>query len=408
MLQDKVQRLLFPLFGLCLFALSLGQFSVIYRFNDGSIYLFDILIALFDSIGVVYLLLLRKSTKIPLPGLFLLVFCTLGAASLVFTPLNLEPVELLTATSYLARFSSYVLFAAVTWNLVKLNVFQLCQMYRVIIYTGLLLFVAGLLQLFFLPDLETLDPSLGWDPHKNRMASTFFDPNFLGIYFIICLATTLKYKALSVKYSPINFFPTIIFLAGILLTFSRSAWLAAAVLLLFALLRKKLLLLISLAIVLMAVFAIPRIQTRISGITDPQDSASYRLQSWQNTWEIAKENWVFGVGYNTFRYAQKEQGFLDDSNLTARSSAGSDSSLLLVLATTGISGMFFFTGFFISALLPAFKRADLITAGLILALLVDSLFINSLFYPQIAAVMFLLIPNEMVAAKGFEPLTSAM
>lgn len=404
-LKSKLARFLFPLFILCLSTLSLGQFSVIYKFNEGSIYLFDALIALFDLIGIVYLLSIKKSAKIPLPILFLVAFCALGASSLAFTPLNLEPTEFLISVSYLVRFFSYVIFALVTWNLIELRVFQVDKIQRAIIYTGLFLFVAGLIQLILLPNLETLDPTLGWDPHKNRMASTFFDPNFLGIYFVICLALSLKQRILPKKFASISYLSTIIFLTGIFLTFSRSAWLATSVLLFFALLRKKSLLLVSLAIVLLAVFAVPRIQTRISGVTDPQDSASFRLISWKNTWKVAKENWVFGVGYNAFRYAQKEYGFLDDSNLTARSGAGSDSSLLLVFATTGVFGLTFFAGFFVSTILTALKHIDPITVGLILALLIDSLFINSLFYPQIVMTGLL---SMVVAARGFEPLTSAM
>lgn len=403
-LKRKLKRLLFPFFAICLFTLSLGQFSVIYKFSEGSIYLFDILIALFDFIGILYLLVVKKTAKIPLPMIFLLAFCALGATSLVFTPLNLEPTEFLISASYLVRFLSYAVFALITWNLVRFKVFQVDKIHSTIIYTGLFLFVVGLFQLIVLPDLETLDPLLGWDPHKNRMVSTFFDPNFLGIYFMFCLAIALKYKNSLQKMSLVSYLPIVVFLTGIFLTFSRSAWFATSILLFFTLLRKRLLLLISLAIVLLAVFAVPRVQTRISGVTDPQDSASFRLISWNNTWEVAKENWVFGVGYNTYRYAQKEYGFLDDASLTTRSGAGSDSSLLLVLATTGIFGLFFFAGFFASTLLPALKCGDLITIGLILALLIDSLFINSLFYPQIVLAVLL----SMVAAKGFEPLTSAM
>ncbi|PIS22595.1 hypothetical protein COT50_01065 [candidate division WWE3 bacterium CG08_land_8_20_14_0_20_41_10] len=398
--QDKLARLLFPLFALCLFSLSLGQFSVIYKFNEGSIYLFDILIAVFDFIGILYLLAMKKVIKIPLPIFFLIAFCALGAISLIFTPLNLEPTEFLTSASYLMRFFSYVLFALVTWNLVKLRIFQVDKIHLIIIFTGLVLFVIGLFQLAVLPDLETLDPLLGWDPHKNRMASTFFDPNFLGMYFTICLAVSTGMRSVIARTGATKqslfgrrLYPlsSLIFLAGIFLTFSRSAWLATSVLLFFTLLRKKLLLLVSLAIVLLAIFAVPRVQTRISGITDPQDSASFRLISWQNTWEIAKDNWVFGVGYNAFRYAQKEYGFLNDSSLIARSGAGSDSSLLLVLATTGVFGLIFFAGFFIVVLMRTVKTRDVITVGLISALTIDSLFINSLFYPQIIIVALVVL-----------------
>jgi O-antigen ligase len=402
--RSKFTRVLFPLFCLCLFTLSLGQFSVIYSFNNGNIYLFDFLIALFDFLGTIFLLSTGKLGKIPPSILMLLAFCALGLASLVFTPLNLELTEFVVSASYLTRFFSYVLFALITWNLIGLKIFQVDRIQRAIVFTGMFLFIAGLLQLVVLPDLENLSQAYGWDPHKNRMVSTFLDPNFLGMYFVICLAWSLRVKTTTKNSVWINYLSISLLLVGILLTFSRSAWLATAVLLFFTLLRKRGLMLVSLAIVLLAVFAVPNVQTRISGITDPQDSASFRLISWKNTWEIAKENWVFGVGYNTFRYAQREYGFLDDSGEIARSGAGSDSSLLLVLATTGIFGLVCFVGFFVLALLSAIKRVDLVTLGLILALLIDSLFINSLFYPQITVGILL----YMVAAKGFEPLTSAM
>ena len=396
----KLPTLFFPLFVICIFSLVLGQFSVIYKFNEGSIYLFDILIALFDIMGLYYLFTSKKSPSIPLPIFFLLVFCLLGAVSLIFTPLNLEISEFAISASYLVRFFSYVLFSLVVLNLVKLDILKVDSIKLMIVYSGIFLFIAGLVQLAFLPDLETLDPSLGWDPHKNRMVSTFFDPNFLGSYFVVCLAVSFRMIENIRNKKLFDYLPAMVFLVGIFLTFSRSAWLATSVLLFFILLKKKFLLFISLSIVLLAIFAVPRIQTRISGITDPQDSAQFRLISWKNTWEIAKDNWVFGVGYNVFRYAQKEFGFIGEANLETRSGAGSDSSLLLVLATTGIIGLIFFTGFIIVVLLSSLKTHDLITIGLISALLTDSLFINSLFYPQIVVLFLILLIIPMYSKRA--------
>ncbi len=440
--QNRVRRLFFWLFSLCIFTLSLGQFSVIYAFGQGNIYLFDLLITLFDFFGLIYLLKLQE-VKIPISFIFLFSFVALGIVSLVFTPLNLEPSEFLTSLAYPLRFLSYILFALITHNFIRLDFVKIDRIYRVIIYSGLFLFVAGIFQLLVLPDLETLDSSLGWDPHKNRMVSTFFDPNFLGMYFVICLATIIKlfktgftstscessttsaqHKSIGVpssdlitesssrlenpvhqiKPQPILFLAGVIFIAGIFLTFSRSAWLATAVLIFFVGLKNKVVLLSTVAIVFLAVFAVPRVQTRISGITDPQDSASFRLVSWQNTWEIIKENWVFGIGYNTFRYAQQDYGFLDDMNTASRSGAGSDSSLLLVWATSGISGLIFFAGFFIFTIATNVKHPDITTTGLVFALLLNSIFINSIFYPQILVGIMLIV----VATKGFEPLTPAM
>lgn len=417
MCRTKTNRLFFVLFVVCIFSLSLGQFSAIYSLGQGTIYLFDVLFMLFDFLGLIYLAKLRQ-VKIPLAVISLLTSVALGLFSLLFTPLNLEIMEFLTALAYPLRLLAYILFALTVGNFVRADLFRIDAVYRVIVYTGIFLFVAGIFQLIVLPDLEALDPALGWDPHKNRMASTFFDPNFLGMYFVVCLAASMsinssrsvtetKQLSFSKRLYPLA---PIIFLTGIFLTFSRSAWLATGVLVFFAGLKNRMVLLVAVSLVLLAVFAIPRVQTRISGITDPQDSASFRLISWQNTLEIVKDNWVFGVGYNAFRYAQRDYGFIDDHTYYSRSGAGSDSSLLLVWATSGIFGLIFFLGFFLSTLLIAAKHSDLTAIGLIFAMLVNSLFINSLFYPQILVSFLLLLShsNRVVAAKGFEPLTPAM
>ncbi len=401
--QHRVGQFLFLVFTLCIFTLSLGQFSVIYTFGQGSVYLFDTVIAFFDLFGCLYLTKFGQ-LKIPLPIISLLTFVALGLISLMSTPLNLEILEFVTALGYSVRFLSYLLFATTIWNFIRLGIFQTDKIYRAIIYSGVFLFVAGVLQLIILPDLETLNPLLGWDPHKNRMASTFFDPNFLGMYFVICLATVLKFiHAPSIGHLPdkralTHNLSIMLFIIGIVITFSRSAWMAAAILLFFALLKKKTLLLVSLAIAGLAIFAVPRIQMRISGTTDPQDSASFRLISWQNTWKVIQDNWVFGIGYNAFRYAQRDYGFLDNNASSSRSGAGSDSSLLLVWATSGIFGLCFFVCFLISVSLRAVKHSDLATVGLVTALLVDSLFINSLFYPQIIIMSLIFLTSESVFA----------
>jgi O-antigen ligase len=137
-------------------------------------------------------------------------------------------------------------------------------------------------------------------------------------------------------------------------------------------------------------FAIPRIQTRVAGITDPADSAHFRLVSWSNTLSIIQDNLLLGVGFNTFRYAQKEYGLVDYSGYESHGASGSDSSLLFVLATTGIFGLMFFLGGFMQ---PLFKSKNLLLKTLIVSLLLESFFINSLFYPQILIIWIVLLIN---------------
>jgi len=98
-----------------------------------------------------------------------------------------------------------------------------------------------------------------------------------------------------------------------------------------------------------AYYAVPRVQTRIAGATTP------RLGAIQNCFLEKhlgnyQDNWAFGVGYDTLRYVQRDYGFLDIDSLYNHAASGSDSSLLYILATTGIFGLVIFsTGVFFRA-----------------------------------------------------------
>ena len=157
----------------------------------------------------------------------------------------------------------------------------------------------------------------------------------------------------------------------------------AIIVLVYGLLKYRWLLVISLLIGFSAYFFIPRVQTRISGTTDPADSARLRIVSWSNAWSIAEDNLLFGTGFNSFRYAQRDYGFLNPDTFEIHSGSGADSSLLFVLATTGIFG---FILFFIGLIYPLFgslKSEVLSTGALLLGLLLHSQFVNSLFFPPI-------------------------
>jgi O-antigen ligase len=309
--------------------------------------------------------------------------------SLLFQPGNLKTNELIIAFFYTVRFFSYLVSATAIYNLVKHGDIAKDYIYKSILFSGVIISIAGFIQLVVLPDFGTLDISLGWDPHKNRLASTFFDPNFTGAYLSICLIIILDKFFRKMEKGQFAYVTSaaLIIIYALFLTFSRSAWLMAAVVIfVFGLLKSRWLLFFSILLAFSAYYAVPRIQTRISGITDPADSAHYRFVSWINTGEIIKDHWLTGVGFNTMRYVQKDYGFLDYDTLFTHSGAGSDSSLLFVFATTGIVGFLVYILGFVLPLFESFsnlKKIDPLMSALIVSLLIGSLFINSLFYPQI-------------------------
>jgi len=372
------------LFYLTLSALSLGQFVAIGRTGESKFYIFDIFVLVFAVYGLIYFLSVKKSFKLPKTSYLFLLFTLSATISLVLALPNFEGVEIAVGTLYLIRWISYLLSSLVVFNMVDKKILTWEMFENVVIYSGLFLAVVGFIQILVLPDFTKLDPSLGWDPHKNRLASTFFDPNFVGAYFVICL-TILLDKLFSKKDFKPAFF--LVILVALFLTFSRSGWgMFGVVILVYGIFKSRSLLLVSLFVAFLAYFAVPRIQTRISGLTDPSDSASFRLVSWKNTWEIVEDYPLFGVGFNTFRYVQKDYGFLDVDTFLTHSGAGSDSSLLFVLATTGIFGLVFYLSGLVFPAISAFSKKKgewLVVISLVLGFLLESQFINSLFYPQI-------------------------
>ena len=380
-------KILKILFNLSLLFLSLGQLSSIFKQGSTSLYAFDIFLLLFVSYGLYYFLYVKKSFVLPSVSLLFLSFSFVALLSLFRVIPLYSNSELLVSFLYLVRWVLYLLSGLVVFNMLDKNLITKEYITSRFVLSGVIISILGFMQLLIFPDLSVLDSSLGWDPHKNRLFSTFLDPNFVGAYLNILLIFLFnKY------YSKEEFFSTIdgiifgVFLLALFLTFSRSAWLVLSfTILIYGLYKSKLLLLTFFIVSFSTYFAVPRIQTRISGITDPSDSAHFRLISWGNTLDIAKDNLFLGVGFNTFRYAQRELGLLSYGEVKSHGASSSDSSLLFVLATTGILGFLFYLGGFVHVF---FKTKHLMIKTLIFGLLVNSFFINSLFYPQI---MFLWI-----------------
>lgn len=380
------------LFSLTLATLVLGQYAALSKSLGTNFYLFDIAVSLYGLFYVGYFLINDK--KFIISKFFYFLFGFLFWAFITFliripsysTEKNLE------ALFYLLRLGSYFISGIVVYNLIYSNRLTRQFIIQALVLSGIFVAILGFLQLWLIPDFEQLDPLLGWDPHKNRLASTFFDPNFTGAYLVLCLMlgvfTLFKGKTVFSfeKNKLVSCIALVIPLIAVILTFSRSSWLMlAASVFIYGLFKNRKLLLLAILVMFLAYYAVPRIQTRISGTTDPADSAAFRLISWKNTTQIINDNLYMGVGYNYLREAQKSYGFIDYDTLYTHSSAGSDSSILFVTATTGLVGL----GIFIYALYIG-SISSLESAVLLLSLVIESQFINSLFYPQILFVWILL------------------
>jgi O-antigen ligase len=366
---------------LCILTLSLGQFSSISKGGGVSLYFFDASIACFVVYGLFYLLVHKKSFVIPLFSTPFILFTLSALFSNILNLPKFAGEEVLTASFYLIRWVLYLMLGIVIFNLIKEKVITEKILEDLLLISSCFLVIAGIVQLVLIPDFEQANlTAFGWDPHKNRLASTFLDPNFLGAYLNISIFLLL-WRHIKKGLKVFEYVLLAFIFIGVILTFSRSAWLMLGVgVLLFGILKRPWWVVIGVVLAFLAYFAVPRVQTRISGVTDPSDSAQFRLISWENALDVFLDNPVIGVGYNTYRYVQKEYGYLTPDTVESHSGAGADSSLLYLLATTGIvGGLFFSLGLYFLTR----NNNSLFYFALIISLVFESTFINSIFYPQI-------------------------
>lgn len=420
------------------FSLSLGEFGQFPFASELSISLTDILLGINVTTMLIWNIGIKKNLKLPSGFKFLIIFWGFLFLSLLLS-LNLS------GWLYLLRFIIYSSAFYITYNLFKSGILNIKEFLSLLKITSAAVAVIGLLQLVFFPNLEPL-ASLGYDPHKYRIFSTFLDPNFLGTFlsmnlcfFVIELISkkTDSYK-IFIKTNIWQITTIILLAVTILLTFSRSAYLVMGISLGLILLFKNIRLLAVFAFFfLILFFTFPAFNQRITGAFNIDKSAAERFISWEKGLSIFQKNPLLGVGFNNIRnYSIKNDLLKTYSANGGNAGAGIDSSLIFVLATSGLIGFLFYMIFLIRFILnlvsslfadagsfytlklepfkflkrvyqlpglskwyreetaiSGFKYTYLslpllaITAGL----LAGSFFINSLFYPSIMFIWYSLI-----------------
>ena len=350
-------------------AIISGQLPKLSIGYNANLSLLDTTIGFLCIFGFIRLRFQLKKT--PKFIIFALLFTVVAIISLILTPLHLQFAEYLVSSLYILRFSLYILFA---W-LVCSEAFRdfKNKINETLIYSGLGLVGLGLMQFIFLPDLDFIS-KMGWDPHYFRTVSTFLDPNFAGAFFVLTLLLLSKKTKI---------FYIITYLA-LLTTFSRSSYLMFLVSgLTFSILeksKKEAAYTILLFVILLLSF-----QAYTQFVSEPRNidreqSASSRLNTWQQGWQLFSYHPILGIGFNAYRFAIREYNLGDEKFIKSHGSTSNDSSLLFVLATTGIIGLVSYLCFLFTILVYSNNRN---TAPVLLGLLVHSIFSNSLFFPPI-------------------------
>jgi len=234
----------------------------------------------------------------------------------------------------------------------------------------------GWLQYIFFNDLRALK-AFGWDDHLGRLAGSFLDPGYTGILLVLgALLTLWSYFKSKNKYFIALFLYLII---AALFTYSRAAYISfiagAAVLLVLE--QKKKLIFTLIAAMLVALPFLPRPSSE--GVKlERVFSVIQRIDNYKETFTIIADNPLFGVGFNNMCLARGK--YLNQQFFNSHSCSGSDSSLLFILATTGISGLIaFITAIIKSRNYIASEYRSLVLATFT-SIIAHSFFSNSLFY----------------------------
>ncbi len=318
----------------------------------------------------------------------ILIFSGVAFLSLALNFPKLSFDSFLISFSYLIRFIAYATVYFIFRGFDK--EFKKKASYLLLL-SGSIVVIGGFIQFFLYPNLKNLY-YLGWDEHLYRMFSSFLDPNFAGAFFVIFLMYSLSFlkKFIEEKSWIKSFIISIISLvtlASIYLTYSRSAlvMLIVSVVTFLVLISQKKLIAVSVVVLVLLIFLAPK-SFKTEGTNFLRIASSEaRLESVQVAYNIFQKNPVFGVGFNAYRYAQNKEGLNNASWQVTHSGAGTDNSFLFVLATTGIIGFvsylyLLFKIFYLAKINLKKNMYSVILFSSLSGLLINSLFINSLFY----------------------------
>ena len=261
---------------------------------------------------------------------------------------------------YLIRLGAYFYFSVFIFNLKNKKTLP-----SFLIALSLFSALFGWIQYFWFPSFKSF-MVWGWDEHLYRIAGTFLDPAFLAL--ILVFGIILSRKTLI----------TLFLALTLAFTYSRAGYLAFTAAMLF---QKRFLLIFAF---LLLILFLPR-PAGEGVMLERTASIINRFNNYKQTLNIFEKNSLFGVGYNNLCSAK-------NSDFSSHSCFGSDSSLLFILATTGVIG-------FISFIYLVFGISRYLTSYIFyptsIALLVHSLFSNSLFYPWVLGWLMILLGSKI-------------
>ncbi len=222
----------------------------------------------------------------------------------------------------------------------------------------------GFIQYFFWPDLTSYK-YFGWDPHLNRLTSTFIDPTFTALIYLLLLIYYF-YE------NPKTFILSLIYLS-IVLTYSRSTLFALLLSSLYFGLKKNKSIKLFLKTLLLVAITIIVLPNSIGEGTNLKRTSTIlaKVENYKQAINTIWQKPLIGHGYNNLLSVKKPINSYPDHSLS-----GFDSSLLTITSTSGIIGLILF----LVAFFKNYSNLTIIQKSATISILIHSLFANSLLY----------------------------
>ncbi len=391
-----MMKILKILLVLILMAFPLGQLTRIpLGMGEVNIYFQDILIGFLVISWLAFHILTKRPFQKNRLAKPIFIFSFLAGLSLLVNFFNFSFREVVVSGLYLLRWIFYAGVYLVVSELVMLRYLDISKWKRGLISVGSAAAVLGLVQYFLYPDLRNL-AYLGWDPHKYRVFGTFFDPAFLGLILVLTIILIVDNLLSKIATRRLLLYAFYLLLSTcyltLALTYSRSSYLAYLVGVGIIAWMKKSARIFMAAVLLgvLTVFLLPRPPGSEGVRLEREESIKGRIKNWQESLIIFKDKPLLGVGFDTYRYVQRNYGFLNQADWQeSHAGAGADSSLLFVLATTGILGLAAFS--YLTYMTYTTYRKNLVITASLGALFIGSWFTNSLFYSWIMLWLWVLL-----------------
>ncbi len=290
----------------------------------------------------------------------LAVFICLALLSLIVSGREFGASALATGSLYICRL---ILYSGLIFILPKkISYF----------WIGLSVAIIGMLQYLFIPDMRFMTAQ-NWDPHYFRLVGSFLDPGFTGLLIVFWLGWLITFPGKNQK------FWLIFGYICLALTYSRSSYLAYLVLMGIITVKKQSPILFIKVIIIGVITILILPHPGGEGVRLERTSTiQARIINWQNTLTISSKNPWIGVGFNVYRYAQYKYQLLPEEEWQKNhAGAGADSSLLFILATTGMAGFCAYVWYIKNLLRVSNLYVFLIPT------IIHATFLNSLLYPAV-------------------------